>query len=99
MDGSEASRPGEPVGRLGGTEEVRVAARSTIMATGTLACPSCDAPVAPPGPLSPADPIGCGFCGHAGVVREFLSLASPSRPAHVVVRVVAGGRGVRIQKR
>src|SRR3954465_15760937 len=95
MDGSEAGPP-EPVGRPGGTEEIPVAARSTVVAGGTLGCPAGAAPTAPAGPMSPADAISCGYCGHAGAVREFLSLASPSRPARVVVRVVAGGRGVRI---
>jgi hypothetical protein len=37
--------------------------------------------------MSPADPISCGFCREAGVVSDFLSLAEPTRPAHVVVRV------------
>jgi hypothetical protein len=67
----------------------RHVARSGRLASGTLACPHCDAPVAPPsGPLSPADPLSCPYCRHAGAVRDFLSLASPSRPAHVEVRVV-----------
>jgi len=86
IDGSEG-RP-EPVGQAGGTEEIREAARSTIMATGTLACPSCDAPVSPVGPMSPADALICPYCGRAGAVREFLSLEAPSRPARVRVRVV-----------
>ena len=58
------------------------------MATGTLACPSCDAPVLPaPEAMSLPDPIACGFCRHAGAVRDFLSLAEPTRPTHVAVRV------------
>lgn len=64
--------------------------RSSRLGTGTLACPRCDAPVAlTAGPAGPADPLGCPFCGHAGAVREFLSLAGPPRPAVVDVRVVA----------
>jgi hypothetical protein len=63
-------------------------ARSTVLATGTLACPECDAPVAPgPVPLRPADAVACPYCAHDGPVRDFLSLATPSRPARVVVRV------------
>ena len=59
------------------------------LAVGTLACPSCDAPVAPgDAPLSPADPLACPYCGRDGAVRDFLSLTSPARPARVVVRVV-----------
>jgi len=37
--------------------------------------------------MSMPDPIACGFCGHAGAVRDFLSLAEPTRPTRVVVRV------------
>ena len=60
---------------------------STRLASGTLACPECDAPVSPTGRMTPADAIGCPYCGHAGVVREFLSLAPPARPARVDVYV------------
>lgn len=83
MDGGEPK-----VGRLAGAqEEIRVA-RSTRLATGTLACPSCDAPVSPGGArLAPPDPLICPFCHHGGRVRDFLSLGEPSRPARVVVRV------------
>ena len=58
------------------------------MATGTIACPSCDAPVLPSGVMSPADPMSCGFCAYAGAVRDFLSLGEPTRPTRVVVSVV-----------
>jgi hypothetical protein len=93
IDGSEPVRP-DPVGRLSGTQEERRVARSTRLAIGTLACPSCDAPVLPATdrPLSPADPISCPFCDNAGAVRDFLSLTSPARPARVVVRVVTRPR-------
>jgi uncharacterized paraquat-inducible protein A len=68
-------------------EERRVV-RSTRVATGTLACPSCDAPVAPgPWPLSPAQQIACPYCHHVAPVRTFLSLAAPTRPARVAVVV------------
>jgi hypothetical protein len=87
----------EPVGRTSSYEEHRVA-RSTRLATGTLACPSCDAPVAPAGPVSPADPLACPYCGRAGAVRDFLSLSQPTRPAHVEVRVVMR-RGPRVELR
>jgi hypothetical protein len=83
----------QPVGRLGATQEERKVVRSWRLATGTLACPSCDAPVLPPAAaLSPADRIGCPFCLHASAVRDFLSLATPSRPARVEVRVVQRSR-------
>lgn len=77
----------ESIERLGGRHEQR-RERSWHLATGTLACPACDAPVLPsPGGMSPADPISCGFCREAGLVSEFLSLAEPTRPTHVIVRV------------
>jgi hypothetical protein len=79
----------EPLRRPGGRLEERRVATTSLLAIGTLACPGCDAPVAPPpGPLSPADPLGCGFCDHTGAVRDFLSLAPPTRPTRVDVRVV-----------
>jgi hypothetical protein len=61
--------------------------RSSVMAVGTLACPDCDAPVAPDGRLAVAAPLGCPYCGYGGAVRDFLSLAPPTRPARVVVHV------------
>lgn len=84
MDGSE------PV-RAEGLESVEHrTARSTQLATGTLACPACDAPVSPGDRrLRPHDPIACPYCRREGFVRDFLSLTPPSRPARVVVRVVA----------
>jgi hypothetical protein len=80
-------RIGRPNGP--GAEEERRAADAGVLATGTLACPVCDAPVSPgPTPLSPAQGVECPFCAHAGAVREFLTLGEPSRPARVTVRVV-----------
>ena len=75
-----------PVGRM--VQEERRRARTSHVARGTLACPSCDAPVVPARPLSPAEAIVCPFCATAGAVRDFLSLATPARPAHVDVRIV-----------
>ena len=83
MDGGEpkVGRPSEA------QEEIRIA-RSTRLASGTLACPACDAPVSPGGArLAPPDPLVCPFCHHGGRVRDFLSLGEPTRPARVVVRV------------
>jgi hypothetical protein len=68
--------------------EERRRARSSHLASGTLACPACDAPVALARPLSPADALACSFCDHAAALRDFLSLASPARPAYVDVRVI-----------
>lgn len=87
--GLHRDRDVEPVGRTGGTTEVRHADRSAVVATGSIACPSCDAPVALGGPQPPTAALACPFCGHEGHVRDFLSLASPTRPARVVVRLVA----------
>jgi hypothetical protein len=83
VDGSDPVR-GERIGRL--HEEHRL--RTRVLALGTLACPSCDAPVSPgPYALAPPDPLACPFCGHAGAVREFLSLTAPTRPARVEIRL------------
>jgi hypothetical protein len=68
--------------------EHRHSERSARLGTGTLACPRCDAPVAVgPGAHSPAEGLSCPYCLRAGALREFLSLAAPSRPARVAVHV------------
>ena len=46
-------------------------------------------PRTPAGPMSPGDALGCGYCGHAGAVRDFLTMGLPNRPARVTVRLVA----------
>jgi hypothetical protein len=87
MDGADPARP-EPIGRLTGAHEERRVAGSGRLGIGTLACALCDAPVAlAAGRVSPGAALACPFCGHAGAVRDFLSLAAPSRPARVVVHV------------
>jgi hypothetical protein len=69
-------------------EEKRRAIGSTRLGTGTLACGRCDAPIAiGGGSLSMADELTCPYCDNCGPVRDFLSLASPTRPARVVVAV------------
>jgi hypothetical protein len=74
-------------------EEKRKATRSSVLGTGTLACHRCDAPIDPgPTPLSLTDRLVCPFCAARGPVRDFLSLAVPTRPAHVVVRVAFPAR-------
>jgi hypothetical protein len=86
IDGADPIR--EPVAGVAGVHDERHAARGHL-ATGTLACPDCDAPVALGSqPVSPADPLHCPYCRHAAPVRDFLSLAPPTRPARVVVRVL-----------
>ncbi len=84
------SGDGEPVGGGTGAHDLRIRERSTQVAVGTLACPACDAPVLPRGLMHPADPIACPICAQTGAVRDFLSLATPTRAAHVVVRIVGG---------
>jgi hypothetical protein len=92
IDGAQPIRS-ERIERLAGREEERRAARTRRLGSGTLACPSCDAPVALSGrAVSPADPLGCPVCSHAGAVRDFLSLARPTRPARVELYVVPRAR-------
>jgi hypothetical protein len=88
IDGSEPLRAG-PIGQVAGPQEHRPAAGAWRLGTGTLACPRCDAPVAlPAGQVGPAEPLGCPYCDHGAAVRDFLSLAAPSRPARVELRLV-----------
>ena len=69
----------------------RRATRSDRLCEATVACARCDAPVAiGPEPLTITDALTCPFCGHHGPVREFLSLAIPTRPTRVVLRVSFG---------
>ena len=87
IEGAQPVRPQAAEG-LPGRNERHLAESSWHVATGTLACPACDAPVLPgPGAMAPTDPISCGFCRHLGAVRDFLSLAEPTRPTRVTVRV------------
>ena len=70
--------------------EERRDARGDRLAAGSLACPRCDAPVAiGTEPCTPAAATVCPFCGHGAPLRDFLSLAQPTRPARVIVRVSA----------
>jgi hypothetical protein len=88
IDDSEDARSG-PVNRAGAAqEELRPTTRSRRVAAGSLACRRCDAPVAlAGGPVAVTDALCCPFCAHEAPVRDFLSLADPTRPARVVVRV------------
>ena len=90
FDGTDPARR-ESAAEVAGSREIRRAERSTRLAGGSLACPSCDAPVlldAAAGPHGPASALLCPWCGTTGPLREFLSLADPSRPARVEARVV-----------
>ena len=79
----------EPRGRAGHVElRKRRAQRDGLLATGTIACPRCDAPVAiGPGELALSHRLTCPFCAHGDVARAFLSLAVPTRPTRVEVRI------------
>jgi predicted RNA-binding Zn-ribbon protein involved in translation (DUF1610 family) len=86
--------PGSPrstdtgTGPQPGQVELRRTVRSDRLGAGTLACPRCDAPVAlGPAPVAVSIRLDCPYCGHHGPLREFLSLARPTRPTRVVVRV------------
>ena len=62
------------------------------MATGSLACPGCDAPDVLGGIRdAPTDAITCPYCDHAAPVRDFLSLAVPARVPRVHVLVTVPG--------
>jgi hypothetical protein len=65
----------------------RRAVRSDRLCGGTLACDRCDAPIALAEPISLAQTLSCPFCQRRAPARDFLSLASPTRPARVAVRV------------
>jgi hypothetical protein len=96
IDGAEPLPP-EPAGPA--HRELRLS-RQGHVATGTPACPECDAPVVPAGAMSPAEPLACAFCDHTAALRDFLSLEPPTRPTRVVVRVAAtAGRGRRPRSR
>lgn len=93
IDGSDPVRA-QPIAARAGAHEDRHAARSCRLARGTLACPRCDAPVGLGGrAVSPADDLACPFCRHTAALRDFLSLAAPSRPARVEVRMLPHARG------
>src|SRR5215204_6122324 len=91
-DGSDPAAA-QPVGGLAEVRHHHRLERSSLITSGTLACPLCDAPIALPGdPLSLGAPLECPYCAERGLVRDFLSLAEPSRPARVQVRVASRRR-------
>jgi hypothetical protein len=68
--------------------EERRSIRSDRLCGGTLACDRCDAPIDPGGePISLGQSLTCPFCRRRRPARDFLSLASPTRPARVAVRI------------
>src|SRR4051794_5044642 len=88
IDGSEPVR-GMPLEHVDHRLEIRRERRSRTLASATLACPACDAPVALlDSPATPRDPLACPYCDHGGAIRDFLGFESPGRPARVELRVV-----------
>ncbi len=68
--------------------EQRRATRSDRLCGGTLACDRCDVPIDPGGaPISLGHTLICPYCGRQAAARDFLSLAAPTRPARVAVRI------------
>jgi hypothetical protein len=68
--------------------EIRPQPRTLHLATGSLACPDCDAPVVLAArSATPADALQCPYCDCAGPLRDFLSLAQPPRAPRVNVLV------------
>ncbi len=95
IDGPDPARA-QPVSVQPGAYEERDAARSWTLGSGTLACPRCDAPVALGGRRVPlTDDLHCPFCRHTAPLRDFLSLAAPTRPARVDVRMFQRPRAAR----
>jgi hypothetical protein len=71
-----------------GHYEERRSTRSDRLCGGTLACDRCDAPIDPGDePITLGQTLTCPFCHHPAPARDFLSLALPTRPAHVAVRL------------
>lgn len=69
-------------------EDKRRSIDSRQIGVGTLACARCDAPIAlGPGAHAPTQELVCPFCAHHAPLREFLSLATPTRPARVQVKL------------
>jgi hypothetical protein len=81
-----------PPGLPGAFEYDQRLARGDVLGLGTLACTRCDAPIGIGSEaLSPRVTLSCPFCAHSAPLREFLSLAPPTRPTRVLVRVSLAG--------
>jgi len=95
IDGSDPVRA-QPISARAGAHEDRDASHAWRLGAATLACPRCDAPVALGGRVVPlTEHLDCPFCRHAAPVRDFLSLATPTRPARVEVRMRTRARAAR----
>jgi DNA-directed RNA polymerase subunit RPC12/RpoP len=88
IDGSAHNTAGAPTRWIRPGEHRRRDTRSARLCDATLACARCDAPIAAGSEgLSLTQLLVCPFCAHRAPVRDFLSLAAPTRPARVVVRI------------
>lgn len=95
IDGSDPLRA-QPIAARADWIEESHAARPWRLGPGTLACPRCDAPVSLGGRAAKfSEDLHCPFCAHAAPLREFLSLALPSRPARVEIRMIRRARSAR----
>jgi hypothetical protein len=84
--GSTDPRRTRPAASPIGHHEERSAARPWHLATGSLACPACDAPVVLTRQRArTTDALQCPFCDCSGALRDFLSLAQPPRAPRVNV--------------
>ncbi len=88
IDGSAHNTAGAPARWIRPGDHRRRDTRSAQLCEATLACARCDAPIgAGAQGLTLTQLLVCPFCEHRGPVRDFLSLAMPTRPARVVVRI------------
>lgn len=95
LDGAEPIRA-QPIASRTGAREIGEASSSLRVARGTLSCPRCDAPIGLGGrAVTFAERLDCPFCRHTGALRDFLSLATPTRAARVEVRARPRSRGAR----
>jgi hypothetical protein len=95
IDSSDPAPRTQPISARAGAHEDRHASPWRV-ASGTLACPRCDAPIAlGERAVSLTEDLGCPFCRHAAAARDFLSLAAPSRPTHVEIRARPRARSAR----
>jgi len=92
IDDSEPLRA-RPISATVGPYEDRRASPFWRLGTGTLACPRCDVPLALGGrAVKFTEDLDCPFCRHSAPLRDFLSLATPSRPTRVEVRMFSRAR-------
>jgi len=88
IDGSDPLRA-QPIAAWAGSHEER-RWRSWRLGAGTLACPHCDAPVSLGGrAVAVTEDLHCPYCWYGAPLRDFLSLAVPTRPARVSLRLRA----------